>query len=80
MNERIEQIAQEAGKYAAVMSAHAKFYDSIASVSADTRSTNEMFIEKFAELLLKGFAYDCMDVTGKPELIEFVAKKWGVEL
>ena len=53
MNERIGQLAQEAGKYAAVMSAHAKFYDSIASTSADTRSTNEMFIEKFAELIVK---------------------------
>ena len=80
MNEVIKKFAQEAGAHTAIMSAHAKFYDSIASASADTRSANEMFIEKFAELLLKEFAYDCMDATAAPEHIKFVAKKWGVEL
>lgn len=37
-------------------------------------------VEKFTELILREFAYDCMDVTDMSHHIEFVAKKWGVEL
>ena len=36
--------------------------------------------EKFAELIIREYSYDCMDVTGNSEHIQFVAKKWGVEL
>ena len=71
MNERIGQLAQEAGKYAAVMSAHAKFYDSIASTSVDTRSTNEMFIEKFAELIVKECARVASETVIECEGIDF---------
>ena len=37
-------------------------------------------VEKFAELIVREYSYDCMDVTSNSEHIEFVAKKWGVEL
>ena len=37
-------------------------------------------LEKFAELIIREYSYDCMDVTSNSEHIEFVAKKWGVEL
>lgn len=37
-------------------------------------------IEKFAELIIREYSYDCMDVTSNSEHIQFVAKKWGVEL
>ena len=36
--------------------------------------------EKFAELIIREYSYDCMDVTSNSEHIQFVAKKWGVEL
>ena len=36
--------------------------------------------QKFAELIIREYSYDCMDVTGNSEHIQFVAKKWGVEL
>ena len=36
--------------------------------------------KKFAELIIREYSYDCMDVTGNSEHIQFVAKKWGVEL
>ena len=36
--------------------------------------------QKFAELIVREFAYDCMDATGQPDHVQFVAKKWGVEL
>ena len=35
---------------------------------------------KFAELIIREFSYDCMDVTDMSHHIVFVAKKWGVEL
>ena len=37
-------------------------------------------LEKFADALLTEFAYDCMDVTSNVEAVNFLAKKWGVEL
>jgi hypothetical protein len=37
-------------------------------------------LEKFAELIIREYSYDCMDVTSNSEHIQFVAKKWGVEL
>jgi hypothetical protein len=36
--------------------------------------------EKFAELIIREYSYDCMDVTSNSEHIRFVAKKWGVEI
>jgi len=56
-------------------------------VNGVTESDNKIYIhgseenlEKFAELIVREYSYDCMDVTSNSEHIEFVAKKWGVEL
>ena len=38
------------------------------------------FYKKFAELIIREYSYDCMDVTSNSKHIQFVAKKWGVEL
>ena len=38
------------------------------------------YAETFAELIIREFSYDCMDVTDMSHHIVFVAKKWGVEL
>ena len=38
------------------------------------------FEDKFAELILREFAHDCLDITGGNERILMVAKKWNVEL
>lgn len=40
----------------------------------------QLNVEKFAELIVREFAYDCMDATGKPEMVKFAARYWGVEL
>ena len=83
MNERIREMAQEAGKYASVMTTHAKCDNKIASVSADTRSANEIFIETFAELIVK----DCVkalnimlrDMISRGEAADLILKHFGVE-
>lgn len=37
--------------------------------------------EKFAELLIREYSYDVMNVHGaKPEYIQFAARCWGVEV
>ena len=56
-------------------------------VNGVTESDNKIYIhgseenlKKFAELIVREYSYDCMDVTSNSEHIQFVAKKWGVEL
>lgn len=66
-NERIEKLIYESGLIA--QGCWDKFDE------YDKESLN-----KFAELIVQEFAYDCMDVTGDTERIKFVAKKWNVEL
>ena len=65
MNERIKELAEQAGF--TVEDGHIQ---SLAGKRA----------EKFAELIVREYSYDCMDVTSNSEHIRFVAKKWGVEL
>lgn len=39
------------------------------------------FVNKFAELIIREFAYDVMNVHGgDPKRIQFAAKCWGVEI
>ena len=73
MNERIEELKKEAAKQSAIMFMNLVFTDK-------QKTGDELFLEKFAELLLREFAYDCMDATAASEHVKFVAKKWGVEL
>jgi hypothetical protein len=36
--------------------------------------------EEFSVLLLREFAYDCIDITSADKHVEFVARSWGVDL
>ena len=39
------------------------------------------FCEKFAELLIREYSYDVMNLHGaKPERVQYAAKCWGVEV
>ena len=64
MNERIRELAKESD-----LDWHKHWNDD---------ESNRL--EKFAELIVREFSYDCMDVTDMSHHIVFVAKKWGVEL
>jgi hypothetical protein len=64
-----------------------KLWDQAASECAYLRSgenswdTQVRFIDKFAELLIREYSYDVMDITGEPERVAICAKNyWGVEL
>lgn len=70
MNERIRELWDEAAKSVAA-------YPSGQNNSWETQVN---FMDKFAELIVREYSYDCMDVTSNSEHIQFVAKKWGVEL
>jgi hypothetical protein len=38
-------------------------------------------VDKFAELLIREYSYDVMDLNGaKPERVQYAAKCWGVEV
>lgn len=65
MNEKIKAVSKEAGVWR-------QHYD----IGEESPAK----LEEFAKLLIKEFAYDCMDTTGKPEMVEFAAKYWGVSL
>lgn len=39
-----------------------------------------VFAEKFAELIIQEFAYECIDVTNQGERIQWIAKKWGISI
>jgi hypothetical protein len=66
MNEQIQKLADEAAKYSAVMAL------------PTGQSGNELFVEKFAELIVR----ECMQVLdpGEHQLIaRFHARKWLAE-
>jgi hypothetical protein len=65
MNERIKDVLKQATN---------PDYDS------NDGPMNEVDLEKFADLLIQEFAYNCIDVTNEGERIQFVAKIWGVEI
>ena len=37
-------------------------------------------LEKFAELIIREYSYDVMNLTSMPKHVEIAAKHWGVEL
>lgn len=67
MNEKIRKLAVEAG-----------LVDFVGEIM--TKQTEELKVEKFAELLLQEFAYECIDVTNQGERIQWIAKKWGISI
>ena len=67
MNEKIKELMKQATEIVGVEQ----------GLAFDREQLN---VEKFAELIVREFAYDCMDATGKPEMVKFAARYWGVEL
>ena len=56
-------------------------------VNGVTESNNKIYIhgseenlEKFAELIIREYSYDVMDLTAAPEHVAMAARHWGVEL
>ena len=68
MNERIKLLAEQAG------------FQYIKDEGIGWAGNYNSSLPKFAELIIREYSYDCMDVTSNSEHIQFVAKKWGVEL
>ena len=66
MNERIRQLAEQAGSTHKQNLGVYQFY------------TDEL--EKFAELIIREYSYDVMNLTSMPKHVEIAAKHWGVEL
>jgi endo-1,4-beta-mannosidase len=66
MNERIKKLAEQAG-------IHPANFESDADIKEP--------LEKFAELLIREYSYDVMNLHGaKPERVQYAAKRWGVEV
>jgi predicted metal-dependent phosphoesterase TrpH len=73
MNDRIKELAEEAMRSSMV-------HDGVYRPEGYAISLNKAVADKFAELIIREFAYDCMNVTSMPDHINHVAKRWGVEL
>jgi len=67
MNKRIKQIAEQASK------------DNSDGYPVTLEYTN-IFAEKFGKMIVREFAYDCLDITGGNERILMVAKQWKIDL
>ena len=68
MNERINELAEQAQKVVGYLDGG---YTEIKALDQ----------EKFAELIVREFAYDVMNLHGaKPERVQYAAKCWGVEV
>ena len=66
MNEKIKKLAEQAGSTHKQNLGVYQFY------------TDEL--EKFAELIIREYSYDVMNLTSMPKHVEIAAKHWGVEL
>lgn len=38
------------------------------------------YFQKFAELIIREYSYDVMDLTAAPEHVAMAARHWGIEL
>ena len=77
MNKRIKELAEQAGGYPNYKAFQGHFLppppDYIDPATVD--------LEKFAELLIREYSYDVMNLHGaKPERVQYAAKCWGVEV
>ena len=71
MNERILQLAEQAGL---------EFDDDLVLEPEAIYYTTQKDLEKFAQLIVREYSYDVMNLTSMPEHVEMAAKHWGVEL
>lgn len=47
---------------------------------ADIGPVQKSIVEGFAELIVREYSYDVMNLTCKPKHVEMAARHWGVEL
>ena len=74
MNERIKQLAEQATSIVDVK--HEGYRG-----KGYTEQVEFFDKEKFAELLIREYSYDVMNLHGaKPERVQYAAKCWGVEV
>ena len=66
MNERIRELAEQAIQEVAP--------------GVEYKIMLSPAVEKFAELIIQEFAYECIDVTNQGERIQWIAKKWGISI
>ena len=72
MKERIKELAEQAG---ITTNLDTDFF------AKDPNKWVDYFSEKFAELIIREYSYDVMNLHGaKPERVQYAAKCWGVEV
>ena len=72
MNERIKKLAVQA---------RAETYAHFDDETFDWDVWHTVFQHKFAELLIREYSYDVMNLHGaKPERVQYAAKCWGVDV
>ena len=64
MNERIIELADKA----------------VEDISSGPWNISDEFCIKFAELIIREYSYDVMNLTAAPEHVVMAARHWGVEL
>ena len=70
MNERIKELAEQAVSFR--LDPDSNCYEAL---------IHPEDLEVFAELLIREYSYDVMDLNGaKPERVQYAAKCWGVEV
>ena len=74
MNERIRELALQAKQSA--LDAMIKITDKEEALKV----YSETYDTKFAELIIREYSYDVMNLTSMPKHVEIAAKHWGVEL
>ena len=67
MNKKIKELAEQAG----LISLEYNGFDRTTLTEAEN---------KFAELLIREYSYDVMNLTCMPDHVEMAARHWGVEL
>ena len=65
MNERIEKLIEQC---------------TVQNFSDCTGGFETFDKQKFAELIIREYSYDVMDLTAAPEHVAMAARHWGVEL
>ena len=51
-----------------------------ADIHGDSYLLYQHRLEKFAELIIREYSYDVMNLTSMPDHVEMAARHWGVEL
>jgi hypothetical protein len=71
MNERIRELAKQDRQ---------EFLKLPTGYKPEQVGMYPQLMEKFAELIIREYSYDVMNLTSMPKHVEIAAKHWGVEL